>query len=168
MFVKVDLSTIVQGDNMKKRFETFTVTINRISREIKRIKTEEMSEYNLKVPHVSCLYYLYQFGSLTAAQLCERCDENKAAISRALDYLEQEQYITCNLVDGKKYRCKLELTKKGQQVGMKLSKKIDALVVAASEGLSDEERQIMYKALDVISTNLNKIYKEKNNDKNNS
>ena len=39
---------------MEERFETFTVLIARINRGIKRIKAEEMAEFGLKGPHVSC------------------------------------------------------------------------------------------------------------------
>ena len=51
---------------MKERFETFTVLINKISRNIKRIKNQEMAEYGLRSTHVSCLYYLYSKRSVTA------------------------------------------------------------------------------------------------------
>ena len=44
---------------MTERFETFTVLINRISRKIRKIKIQEMADYNLRSAHVSCLYYLY-------------------------------------------------------------------------------------------------------------
>ena len=47
---------------MDSRFETFTVLITRISRSIKRIKAEEMASFQLKGPHVSCLFYLYRGG----------------------------------------------------------------------------------------------------------
>ena len=43
---------------MEERYKSFTVLISGISRSIRRIKTEEMAEFNLKSPHVSCLYYL--------------------------------------------------------------------------------------------------------------
>ena len=76
---------------MEERFETFTVLIARISRSIKRIKADEMADFELKGPHVSCLYYLSQRDGMTAAELCERCDEDKAAISRSLDDLEKRR-----------------------------------------------------------------------------
>lgn len=93
----VDLSTNERKEedtDMEERFETFTVLIARINRGIKRIKAEEMAEFGLKGPHVSCLYYLSCCGEMTAAELCERCDEDKAAISRSLDDLEKNGYIT--------------------------------------------------------------------------
>ena len=78
---------------MEGRFETFTVLIAKISRSIRRIKAEGMAEFGLKGPHVSCLYYLSVFGEQTASELCDRCDEDKAAISRSIEYLEREGYI---------------------------------------------------------------------------
>ena len=50
---------------MEERFETFTVLIARISRSIKRIKADEMADFELKGPHVSCLYYLSQQDGMT-------------------------------------------------------------------------------------------------------
>ena len=41
-------------------------------RNIRKIKTEEMDKYSLKSPHVSCLYYIYKSGSLTAKELSDR------------------------------------------------------------------------------------------------
>ena len=120
---------------MQQRFETFTVLIAKISRSIRRIKAEEMSEFHLKGPHVSCLYYLTQLGPLTAGQLCDRCEEDKAAVSRSLDYLEKNGYVTCAAIAGK----------------------IDRLVEAASEGLTPEQRQVMYDALTCISGHLERL-----------
>ena len=73
---------------MQERFETFTVLINRISRDIRKIKNQEMAAYHLRSIHASCLYYIYSLGSVTSAELCEHCEEDKATISRAVDYLE--------------------------------------------------------------------------------
>ena len=112
---------------MQQRFETFTVLIAKISRSIRRIKAEEMSEFHLKGPHVSCLYYLTQLGPLTAGQLCDRCEEDKAAVSRSLEYLEQNGYVTR---PDKRYRSPLTLTEKGQETGRAIAGKIDRLVEA--------------------------------------
>lgn len=139
---------------MQQRFETFTVLIAKISRSIRRIKAEEMSEFHLKGPHVSCLYYLTQLGPLTAGQLCDRCEEDKAAVSRSLEYLEQNGYVTR---PDKRYRSPLTLTEKGQETGRAIAGKIDQLVEAASEGLTPEQRQVMYDALTCISGHLERL-----------
>ena len=112
---------------MKERFETFTVLINRISRNIRRIKNQEMAEYNLRSAHISCLYYLYSAEGLTATDLCERCEEDKATISRALDYLDNNGYITREVESAKRYKSPLLLTDKGYEIGRKIADKIAML-----------------------------------------
>ena len=89
---------------MQERFETFTVLINRISRDIRRIKNQEMAVYHLRSAHVSCLYYIYSLDGVTSAELCEHCEEDKATISRALDYLETNGFIVRDSDRVKRYR----------------------------------------------------------------
>ena len=139
---------------MCERFETFTVLINRISRSIRKLKNQEMAEYNLRSAHISCLYYLYVSEGLTAAELCERCEEDKATISRALDYLEKNGYLICrsNLI--KRYKSPFALTDKGREAGRKIADKIDRILNDVSVGLSDEERSVFYRVLFIISDNL--------------
>ena len=144
---------------MDERFETFTVLINQISRSIRRIKAEQMESINLQGPHVSCLYYLSKNGPLTAAELCDRCEEDKAAVSRSLDYLEQNGYL--QIPEGKRYRRPLVLTQKGAAAGAEVSRRIDSIVALASCDVLEEDRLAMYRALSIISKNLEKIYQNK-------
>ena len=143
---------------MKERFETFTVLINRISRNIRKIKNQEMAEYDLRSAHVSCLYYLYTDPSATATDLCERCEEDKATISRALDFLEINGYITGE--SKKKYKCPIVLTEKGQLVGKKITEKINIVLDEISERLTEEERVAFYRSLSIISDSLEAVSKK--------
>lgn len=154
---------------MQNRFETFTLLITSINRSIQRIKSEEMAEFDLKSSHVSCLYFLYKEESLTARDLCEICGEDKANVSRSIKFLEQNGFLVCESVEGKRYLCAIKLTEKGREIGRMLSEKIDAILNEASEGLTDADRQGLYRALNTISYNLNKIcseYKEQTGEKN--
>ena len=142
---------------MQERFETFTVLIASISRCIRKIKGKEVCEYDLKSPHVSCLYYLYKQGELTAKQLSLFCDEDKGAISRSVEYLEKQGFISCESKGVKRYRSPFFLTQKGEQTGRVIAEKIDAILNEASVGLSEEHRIIFYKSLALIDNNLKKI-----------
>ena len=147
---------------MRERFETFTVLISSISRSIRRLKTEETAEFNLKSPHVSCLYYLYKAESMTAAELCEVCDEDKAAVSRSILYLEQNGFLTRSearrttgtSAGGKHYRTPLTLTDKGRDAAAKLVSRIDRVLDRVADGVSEEERVVLYRALKQIDRNL--------------
>lgn len=145
---------------MEERFKTFTVLIAKISRNIRRIKTEEMSEMNLKSPHFSCLYYLYKAGPLTAKELSDVCEEDKSAISRSIEHLEKQGYLQCDSQAKKRYRAHLSLTEKGEKVGQFIANKIDSILELASAGLTDENRKIFYQSLTLVSDNLQKICNE--------
>ena len=144
---------------MQERFETFTVLINRISRNIRKIKNQEMAEYNLRSAHVSCLYYLYTNKGATATDLCERCEEDKATISRAVDYLESNGFLTCESKNAKRYKSPLILTEKGNEAGKKIADKIRGVLDAISDGLTDEERVEFYRSLSIISESLEAVSK---------
>ena len=53
------------------------------------------------------------------------------------------------------------LTERGKAVGRAIGEKIMRIVEAASEGLSEAERQTMYRALALVSENLERIYTHK-------
>ena len=142
---------------MEERFKTFTVLISKISRSIKKIKTEEMVEFNLKSPHVSCLYYIFKMNTLTATELCDICQEDKASVSRSIDYLEENGYIVCESVLKKRYKSNLYLTEKGREVAEQITIKIDRILDIASEGLTEENRIILYESLKLIDKNLDKF-----------
>ena len=142
---------------MKERFETFTVLINKISRNIRKIKNREMEAYGLRSTHVTCLYYLYSARSLTATELCERCEEDKATISRAIDYLEDKGFIECQSKTAKRYKSPLFLTEKGEEVGKKIYDKVNSVLEQVAIGLTEEQRETFYSYLTTISDNLDKI-----------
>ena len=142
---------------VKERFETFTVLIAKISRNIRKIKNQEMEEYGLRSSHVSCLYYLYTDNNLTATQLCERCEEDKATISRTLDYLEQNGYLLKENRESKRYKGRLLLTEKGISVGGRISKKINDVLGRIDLELNEQDRISFYMSLSVISESLEKI-----------
>lgn len=142
---------------MVERFETFTVLIAKINRNIRKIKNQEMEEYQLRSAHVSCLYYLYTLDGLTATELCEKCEEDKATISRALDYLEKNGYLICESKNVKRYKTPFVLTTKGKEVGEKIAKKINHVLDEVGKGLTEEERVAFYRSLMIISDGLEKI-----------
>ena len=150
---------------MTERFRDFTVLITKINRSIKRIKAEEVSEFDLRSPHVTCLYYLYKTGGTTAKELCEIGQEDKATISRSIEYLENNEYIICNSKQKKKYNAMLSLTEKGEDVARAISDKIDRILAIAGGEISDSDRQTMYKCLGIISDNLENICKNYEGDK---
>ena len=144
---------------MEEKFQRFSELMTNINRSIRRIKSEETAEFDLKGPHASCLYYLYTSEELTAKDLCERCEEDKATISRSLDYLEKNDYLVCKSDSKKRYNAPFELTEKGIHAGKRIADKIAIVLDEISMGISDEDREIFYRSLNIINENIDKIAK---------
>ena len=146
---------------MEELYRTFTLQIAKCNRYIRKLKQVKMETFGLKGPHVSCLYYLYKSDTpLTLKELCDICDEDKAYVSRAVDALKKDGYITSNSKAEKRYRDPLLLTEKGVETAKGIERKIDEIVRAAGEGVTPEEREIFYKTLAHIGNNLQKMSEE--------
>lgn len=142
---------------MEDRFKEFTVLINRISRNIQKIKSIEMGKFGLKSTHVSCVYYLFKHKQLTAKELCDMCDEDKAAISRAVEFLESNGYVECESKAEKRYKSPILLTSKGEELGRQVCEKVDAVLEGAGGWFEEGQRANFYEDLKKISDNLQNI-----------
>ena len=135
-----------------KSYQSFTLLISSIYRSIYKIKDKEMAALGLKGTHVTCLFYLHEYGSgQTAADLCKLSGEDKAAISRSIEYLVGSGYIEPG--EGN-YRRPLKLTPKGEETAKYISDRADEFVEYASSDLTSEERLVLYKALGKVEHKL--------------
>jgi len=145
---------------MIERFEKFHQNIALAHKFITKIKTVEMDKYGLKAANVMCLYFLGKNpDGLTPMQLCQLCGEDKAGISKSLTALREKNYISADDKGDKKYRIIYRITKDGNSVYEKINSTIVDVVNVVGTGLSDEERCIFYKSLDIIVSNLQSFYK---------
>ena len=146
-----------------ERFKTFTVLMAKINRSIRKIKNEEMAEFGLKRPHVSCLYYLYKEESLTAKELSDICDEDKAAVSRSILALERLGYLSCESESKKRYKAPLKLTEEGKAIAQRIANKIDSELDFDSGAIAANERVGFYENLGSVCENLQKFCEKYDN-----
>lgn len=144
---------------MTDRFEQFTVSVSRIYQCIQKIQRQEMANYGLKSAHVACLLTLWQHPGITATELGKLCEKDKAAVSRTVTELEQIGMISRGEDTGA-YRAPLHLTETGLDVAEKVKRRTQLAVDKAGSGLTDEDRKIMYAALDRIAGNLHIICRD--------
>ena len=71
--------------------------------------------------------------------------------------IEKNGYLEAMEKEHKKYKRPLELTEKGLQTGKHISERIDSILETSSDGVSEEERNVLYLSLSQISENLQKI-----------
>lgn len=140
---------------MIQRFEDFVSLINTAYKDLQKVKSHEVESLGLKGSHVMCMFYLGQHEEgLTSGELCEKCREDKAAISRNLKYLHEKGYVTLSEDEEKRYKLKNVLTPKGREAYYQLEMLIREMVNKFGKGLTEKERNIFYKALGVIVGNF--------------
>ena len=94
---------------------------------------------------------------MTSAELCEHCEEDKATISRALDYLEANGFILRPCKGAKRYKSSLKLTEKGREAGKRIADRIRGILDTVSYTLTEDERAAFYRSLSAISRSLDTI-----------
>ena len=146
---------------MLNRFEQFSVAIGGIYRYIQKLERDEMEKYGYKGAFAQYLVVLHRYpNGVTASQLCEICDKDKAAISRIVsEMVEKGLIVRVGGRDGR-YRAMLQLTGEGKQAAEYVCRKAKAAVEAVGQSMTDEERAAMYTALELIASKLSKLSKE--------
>ena len=145
---------------MTTRFEHFSAAIYGIYRDILKIQRDEMTKHNLKGSYALYLTaLLHHPDGITATQLCEICDKDKAAISRVISELENKELVTRVSASDTFYRAKLKLTEHGTQIAEQVDRAASIAVEMATRGMSEDHRRIMYECLGLIATNLRDICK---------
>lgn len=139
---------------MADRYIRFTGVIAGITRDIRRITAEAVSHFGIKRSFVPCIYFLQKHGPLSATKLCKLCDEDKANISRTLKALEDEGYVVKEVRTSPRARVKMTLTESGAEIGRYISECVSDMVAFATDGITDDEIEIMYSVIERIGGNL--------------
>ena len=146
---------------MLGRFEQFCGAISSIHLSIQRIERAEMAKYGLKGPHAQCMLMMAQYPKgITAAELCEVCDKDKAAISRAISELELAGMVIRQDRDGKRYRSLLYLTEQGIVLADHIKQLVHMAVAQASQGYDVQTRDTFVGVLNLIAGNRQTICRE--------
>ncbi len=141
---------------MENVFEKFTACVIRLGKLIQKIKVYEMREYGLKAVHVMCVYYLGESeDGLTASELVKLTYEDKAAISRAIDALEERGAV---VADAKTHGSVIRLTESGKRLAAAISQKTNLAVQACNAHFNENEKEFFYGSLEKITENITKYY----------
>lgn len=146
---------------MISKYESFSLSISSMYHDIQRIERTEMAKFGLKGPHAQCLLAMNRYPQgITAAQLCDICEKDKAAISRTVSELEQAGLVCRGDRNGSCYRAPLILTEQGKAAADSVSIRAQHAVERAGEGLDDSQREVFYRVLALIAGNLHAICKD--------
>ena len=143
----------VREEDEMDRFERFTLSIFSITRYWNKIATEEMRPYGMRGSYALYLVALLNAGEEpTAARLAEMVQRDKADVSRAIDMLQKKGIVEPYGMN--RYRAPIRLTEEGRALAGHVEQKAARALGLAGQGLTEEMRQNMYQALDIISENM--------------
>ena len=143
------------------RFEVFSLGLSQLTNRWNKIATDELKPFGLKGRASVYMIALYKSEEgLTCANLAEICCRDKAEVSRVISEMEKKGLVIREQVAGNGYRAKIRLTEEGRKATYELRERIKLAVEKGGAGLSDEQREHFYYALQVIAKNLQEISKE--------
>lgn len=143
---------------MQNRFFKLAATLSEIDRYSHKLASEEMAKYGLSSPHAVYLDALYQHDEgITAAKLAKLCGRNKADVSRMVAALEKKELVCKERVSGTLYRARLRLTQKGKEAAESLRQRVTSAMEHMEYGISEENRENFYRALELITANMQRL-----------
>ena len=146
---------------MLDRFERFSFAISEISRCWRKLASEELAKYGLKSPHATYLTTMYKYpDGITVPKLCEVSGKDKSDASRMIAILEEKGLACKKDVGGSLYRGVWILTDEGRAAAAQVSIRASRAVELAGKDLDDQTRDIFYKALESVTSNLTALSKD--------
>ena len=140
------------------RFEKFILLICGIHKHISRLKTVFAPELGIKTVHVLWFYELMMhLEGLTAAELASVSMVDRALISRELEELKRQGYITAEDGEGRNYSVPLRLTEKGYGVAERILQTVTELQEKLDEGIDVCELVPFYQTLEKLYSNFEKL-----------
>ncbi len=146
---------------MLSRYEQFSFIVSGINRHIQKLEHDEMVKHGCKGAYAQYLVAMRHYPQgVTAAQLSEICDKDKAAVSRIVAEMIDKGLIVRKAASETMYRAKLTLSAEGEKVAEYIVNRASAAIEAMGDELSDEQRITLYKTLDTISHKLYTLTRE--------
>ncbi len=146
---------------MIERFERFSYAVTEISRHWHKLTTDEMTKYGLKGTHSIYLLTLLKYPEgLSALQLCQLCDRDKADVSRMMSIMEEKRLVSKVCAGTSKYRGVFRLTETGMEAAEHVRRRASQAVEIAGKDLSEEHREIFYASMESIINNLRQLSKD--------
>ena len=142
-----------------ERYITFTSHIEKIHKEIQKIKTHHMREFGLKSSDFSVMVMASRHpDGATVTELAAACQVDKAVISRAVRHLISKNYMEFAEQDHHiNYRQKLRLTEKGSTTVAIIMGITEDAMSEVNHDIPKEDIDDFYRTLSRISQNLDRL-----------
>lgn len=140
------------------RYVAFSTYIEKLYKDIQKVKTDRMNRFGLRSTDVSVLIMASRHpDGLTVTELANECGVDKAVVSRAMHTLLMQGYMTSANNILRNYRKKIKLTEKGMATVATISQLAEQAVSEVSRDIPQSDLDNFYKTLKKITQNLNRL-----------
>ena len=146
------------------RFEKFILSVEGIHKAVQKIKLRLAPKFGLKSVHLFWLCELLKKSDgMTACELAETSHINRSLVSREIETLRKNRYITFSGSGKGGYNAKIILTDKGRETAQRIESTALDFQNRTSADISEEELVSFYATLDKILCNLSTLASEEEN-----
>ena len=140
------------------RYVAFSTYIEKLYKDIQKVKAERMNRFGLRSTDVSVLIMASRHpDGLTVTELAGECGVDKAVVSRAMHSLLLQGYMTYANNILRNYRKKIRLTEKGMAVVDAISHLAEQAVSEVSQDIPQADLDTFYRTLEKITQNINRL-----------
>jgi DNA-binding MarR family transcriptional regulator len=143
-------------------FELFSNAVSNLIKSMQFLKSRKMAQYGLKGTTCLCLCQIYESEwGLTAGELSERGEIDKAQVSRCMAELTQKGFVYRENAEGRCYKQRYCLTPAGRRAAEDIVTAIARVQEAVRKDITDEEIEIFYGVLDTLCKNFTALLQTK-------
>lgn len=142
-------------------FEVFSTSIAQLIKAVQFLKSRKMAQYGLKGTTALCLCQILDSeDGLTAGELAERGEIDKAQVSRCVAELTEKGFILRGDEEGRRYKLKYQLTEKGRAAAEDIAAAARRVQEAVSKNISDADLSVFYSTLYKLCENFAALLEE--------
>ena len=147
----------------ENRYEKFILAVEGIHKAMQKIKINEAPKFGLKSVHLFWLCELLKKNDgMTACELAEKSQINRSLVSREIETLRKNRYVSIAPSGRGSYNAKIVLTEKGRETAREIEAVALGFQNRTSVNISEAELVSFYTTLDKILANLSLLASEEN------
>ncbi len=135
-----------------ERVADFLFFTRRLEKCLFAVKGREGEKLSLKGIHILCLFFLCAKGPMSVMELARATQEDKGAVSKALEKLRRTNFVEAK----KRYMEPIRLTRHGEVEAARLMHRIQRIAEAAREGINQDEADAFIKTLRAYVCNFDR------------
>ena len=142
-------------------FEVFSTSIAQLIKAVQYLKSRKMAQYDLKGTTALCLCQILDSeDGLTAGELAEQGEIDKAQVSRCMAELIEKGFVARNDEEGRRYKQKYQLTELGRVAAEDIAGAARRVQEAVGKNISDADLNVFYQTLYKLCENFATLLEE--------